>query len=129
MRYLSTNVNIIVLQFFTHIYMLLSVCLQEWPEAVYPPYANGPGYVLSIDIARDIASRHANHSLRVRFTLNCNASVSALHLPLTPPSGDHLLAAVQDGGREHGNVGGGLQCHCTGAVHPQLEVLPVRLRG
>jgi hypothetical protein len=54
---------------------------------------------------------------------------SPLRLPLTPPSYDHLLAAVQDGGCEHGNVGGGLQCHCTGAVHPQLEVLPVRLRG
>ncbi|RLN30384.1 hypothetical protein C2845_PM05G01790 [Panicum miliaceum] len=42
-----------------------AVTYEEWPEAVYPPYANGPGYVLSIDIARDIASRHANHSLRL----------------------------------------------------------------
>jgi hypothetical protein len=40
--------------------------LQEWPELVYPPYANGPGYVISANIARDIASRHANQSLRVR---------------------------------------------------------------
>ena len=93
------------------------MCLQEWPEAVYPPYANGPGYVLSIDIARDIASRHANHSLRVRFTLNCNASFPP-RLKLTPPNGDLLLAAVQDGGREHGHVGGGLQRHCRGAVRP-----------
>nr|CAB3462626.1 unnamed protein product [Digitaria exilis] len=42
-----------------------AVTYEEWPEAVYPPYANGPGYVLSIDIARDIASQHANHSLRL----------------------------------------------------------------
>ncbi|RLM98427.1 uncharacterized protein C2845_PM06G34000 [Panicum miliaceum] len=42
-----------------------AVAYEEWPEAVYPPYANGPGYVLSIDIARDIGSRHANHSLRL----------------------------------------------------------------
>ncbi|WVZ91253.1 hypothetical protein U9M48_037449 [Paspalum notatum var. saurae] len=42
-----------------------AVTYEEWPEAVYPPYANGPGYVLSADIARDIALRHANHSLRL----------------------------------------------------------------
>ncbi|CAN6343863.1 unnamed protein product [Urochloa humidicola] len=42
-----------------------AVTYEEWPEAVYPPYANGPGYVISNDIARDIASRHANHSLRL----------------------------------------------------------------
>ncbi|OEL14377.1 Hydroxyproline O-galactosyltransferase GALT6 [Dichanthelium oligosanthes] len=42
-----------------------AVTYEEWPEAVYPPYANGPGYVISIDIARDIASRHANQSLRL----------------------------------------------------------------
>uniref|UniRef100_A0A0D9Y1E4 Galectin domain-containing protein n=1 Tax=Leersia perrieri TaxID=77586 RepID=A0A0D9Y1E4_9ORYZ len=42
-----------------------AVTYEEWPESVYPPYANGPGYVISIDIARDIVSRHANHSLRL----------------------------------------------------------------
>ncbi|KAK3137014.1 hypothetical protein QOZ80_5BG0446540 [Eleusine coracana subsp. coracana] len=42
-----------------------AVTYEEWPEAVYPPYANGPGYVISIDIAKDIASRHANQSLRL----------------------------------------------------------------
>ncbi|BAT18070.1 Os12g0613850 [Oryza sativa Japonica Group] len=42
-----------------------AVTYEEWPEFVYPPYANGPGYVISIDIARDIVSRHANHSLRL----------------------------------------------------------------
>ncbi|KAM0849245.1 hypothetical protein ACQ4PT_053853 [Festuca glaucescens] len=39
--------------------------VQEWPELVYPPYANGPGYVISANIARDIVSCHANQSLRL----------------------------------------------------------------
>lgn len=38
---------------------------QEWPEAIYPPYANGPGYVISSDIAKYIVSHQLNHSLRV----------------------------------------------------------------
>uniref|UniRef100_A0ACD5ZXY6 Uncharacterized protein n=2 Tax=Avena sativa TaxID=4498 RepID=A0ACD5ZXY6_AVESA len=42
-----------------------AVTFEEWPELVYPPYANGPGYVISANIARDIVSRHANQSLRL----------------------------------------------------------------
>lgn len=38
---------------------------QEWPEEDYPPYANGPGYVLSTDIARFIVSEFEKHKLRV----------------------------------------------------------------
>ncbi|OEL27072.1 Hydroxyproline O-galactosyltransferase GALT2 [Dichanthelium oligosanthes] len=38
---------------------------EEWPEDIYPPYANGPGYVISGDIAKFIASQHANQSLRL----------------------------------------------------------------
>jgi hypothetical protein len=38
---------------------------QEWPEDIYPPYANGPGYVISGDIGKFIVSQHANQSLRV----------------------------------------------------------------
>ncbi|CAN6455236.1 unnamed protein product [Victoria cruziana] len=37
--------------------------MQEWPEEVYPPYANGPGYIISEDIARFIVSRHTNRNL------------------------------------------------------------------
>ncbi|CAA6668544.1 unnamed protein product [Spirodela intermedia] len=37
---------------------------QEWPEAIYPPYANGPGYVISSDIAAFVTSQHQNQSLR-----------------------------------------------------------------
>lgn len=38
---------------------------QEWPEEDYPPYANGPGYVLSSDIANFIVSEFEKHELRV----------------------------------------------------------------
>lgn len=42
-----------------------AVTYEEWPEEVYPPYANGPGYVISIDIAKFIISQRANQSLRL----------------------------------------------------------------
>ncbi|KAL9670191.1 hypothetical protein QQ045_007742 [Rhodiola kirilowii] len=42
-----------------------AVSFEEWPEFVYPPYANGPGYIISSDIAKYIASQHANGTLRL----------------------------------------------------------------
>ncbi|TQD85353.1 hypothetical protein C1H46_029095 [Malus baccata] len=42
-----------------------AVTYEEWPEEVYPPYANGPGYVISIDIAKFIISQHVSRSLRL----------------------------------------------------------------
>ncbi|CAL9136133.1 unnamed protein product [Musa acuminata var. zebrina] len=42
-----------------------AVSYEEWPEYVYPPYANGPGYIISRDIARFIGSLYANQSLRL----------------------------------------------------------------
>jgi hypothetical protein len=46
---------------------LLAFCtLQEWPEEDYPIYANGPGYVISSDIADSILSEFVDHKLRVR---------------------------------------------------------------
>ncbi|KAL0398294.1 UNVERIFIED_CONTAM: Hydroxyproline O-galactosyltransferase GALT2 [Sesamum radiatum] len=42
-----------------------AVSYEEWPEAIYPPYANGPGYVISSDIAKYIVAQHANLSLRM----------------------------------------------------------------
>ncbi|KAH7545190.1 hypothetical protein FEM48_Zijuj01G0067600 [Ziziphus jujuba var. spinosa] len=42
-----------------------AVTYEEWPEAVYPPYANGPGYIISSDIAKFIVSQHGNRSLRL----------------------------------------------------------------
>ncbi|KAL6658830.1 hypothetical protein ACP70R_002870 [Stipagrostis hirtigluma subsp. patula] len=42
-----------------------AVTEEEWPEDMYPPYANGPGYIISGDIANFIVSQHANQSLRL----------------------------------------------------------------
>ncbi|XP_073008832.1 hydroxyproline O-galactosyltransferase GALT2 isoform X1 [Typha latifolia] len=42
-----------------------AVTYEEWPEDVYPPYANGPGYIISSDIANFVVSHHANQSLRL----------------------------------------------------------------
>jgi hypothetical protein len=40
---------------------------QEWPEEEYPVYANGPGYVISSDIAAFVLSAFRNKTLRVRY--------------------------------------------------------------
>ncbi|KAK7291669.1 hypothetical protein RIF29_06994 [Crotalaria pallida] len=42
-----------------------AVTYEEWPEEVYPPYANGPGYILSSDIARYIVSEFEMHRLKL----------------------------------------------------------------
>ncbi|BAF13525.2 Os03g0803600, partial [Oryza sativa Japonica Group] len=42
-----------------------SVSYEEWQEEVYPPYANGPGYVISSDIAQYIVSEFDNQTLRL----------------------------------------------------------------
>lgn len=45
---------------------MLNSTLQEWPEEVYPAYANGPGYVISSDIADFIMSEFIKQNLRVK---------------------------------------------------------------
>ncbi|RRT56846.1 hypothetical protein B296_00012249 [Ensete ventricosum] len=42
-----------------------AVTYEEWPEEDYPAYANGPGYVVSSDIAHFIISEFEKHKLRV----------------------------------------------------------------
>ncbi|EEF52093.1 hydroxyproline O-galactosyltransferase GALT6 [Ricinus communis] len=42
-----------------------AVAYEEWPEEDYPPYANGPGYILSSDIAQFIVSEFERHKLRL----------------------------------------------------------------
>ncbi|PKA57405.1 putative beta-1,3-galactosyltransferase 19 [Apostasia shenzhenica] len=42
-----------------------AVTYEEWPEEVYPPYANGPGYLVSSDIANFILSEFEKHTLRL----------------------------------------------------------------
>lgn len=42
-----------------------AVTYEEWPEEDYPPYANGPGYILSSDIAQFIVADFEKHKLRL----------------------------------------------------------------
>lgn len=42
-----------------------AVTFEEWPEEDYPPYANGPGYIITRDIASFIVSEHKNNTLRL----------------------------------------------------------------
>ncbi|KAJ8499876.1 hypothetical protein OPV22_010428 [Ensete ventricosum] len=42
-----------------------AVTYEEWPEEDYPPYANGPGYVVSVDIAHFVISEFEKHTLRL----------------------------------------------------------------
>ncbi|KAL7192086.1 hypothetical protein ACSBR2_024020 [Camellia fascicularis] len=42
-----------------------AVTYEEWPEEDYPPYANGPGYIVTSDIARFIVSEFEKHRLRL----------------------------------------------------------------
>jgi hypothetical protein len=45
---------------------MLVLVSQEWSEEVYPAYANGPGYVISSDIADFIMSEFTKQDLRVK---------------------------------------------------------------
>ncbi|KAK1381356.1 hydroxyproline O-galactosyltransferase GALT6-like [Heracleum sosnowskyi] len=42
-----------------------AVTLEEWPDILYPPYANGPGYIISSDIASHVVSEFEKHRLRL----------------------------------------------------------------
>ncbi|XP_044490248.1 hydroxyproline O-galactosyltransferase GALT6-like [Mangifera indica] len=42
-----------------------AVTYEEWPEEDYPPYANGPGYIVSSDIAHFIVNDFEKHMLRL----------------------------------------------------------------
>ncbi|KAJ4832964.1 hypothetical protein Tsubulata_010136 [Turnera subulata] len=41
------------------------ISYEEWPEPTYPPWAHGPGYVVSSDIAKEIYERHRKGSLKM----------------------------------------------------------------
>lgn len=42
-----------------------AVSYEEYPQEVYPPYANGPGYIISKDIAKYIVSQHVKQNLKL----------------------------------------------------------------
>lgn len=77
---------------------------QEWPEEDYPPYANGPGYILSSDIAKFIVSEFERRKLRVsnKSYSHHNVMVCMLKLIINNLS---CGAVVQDGRCKYGNVG------------------------
>ncbi|KAI3762615.1 hypothetical protein L1987_53052 [Smallanthus sonchifolius] len=50
---------------FIRVDVVLSEANKEWPEEDCPPYANGPGYILSSDIAEFIASEFEKHNLKL----------------------------------------------------------------
>ncbi|KAL3631174.1 hypothetical protein CASFOL_024158 [Castilleja foliolosa] len=39
--------------------------VEEWPQETYPPWAHGPGYVVSRDIAKTVAQKHRNGQLKI----------------------------------------------------------------
>lgn len=44
----------------------LFVSLKEWADAKYPPWAHGPGYVVSRDIAKAVYKKHKKGQLKVK---------------------------------------------------------------
>jgi hypothetical protein len=104
--------------------------MQEWPEDIYPPYANGPGYVISGAIAKFVMSQHANQSLRVSLpSIDVTYYLLITRIMLFNHSTFFwlCLAAIQDGGCKYGAMGRKVQFYNACEVFSQLEVLPVRL--
>lgn len=64
------------------------VDVKEWPEETYPPWAHGPGYVVSSDIAKTISSKQRKGRLKVKCTtvslylFNCHLSEWSLRLKM-----------------------------------------------
>jgi hypothetical protein len=56
---------------------------QEWAEEEYPTYANGPGYIISSDIAKFIVSNFEEHTLKVCSQMNLCYSI-LLYLSFLP---------------------------------------------
>lgn len=47
----------------------MSGIMKEWREEKYPPWAHGPGYVVSSDIAKAVSQRYKKGSLKVKNNL------------------------------------------------------------
>ena len=59
-------------------YKLPFVTFQEWPGEIYPPYADGPGYIVSSDIAQFIVTEFEKNRLRVCQTIYTISSAQVL---------------------------------------------------
>lgn len=106
--HISHGSSELVMSFTRQEFDVVSCFFQEWQEEVYPPYANGPGYVISSDIAQYIVSEFDNQTLRVR--LSTLSLVTEHRNGVLCSERDKWMyhfcdAALQDGRREYGNVG------------------------
>lgn len=45
------------------------IFVKEWKEDKYPPWAHGPGYVVSHDIAKIVHEQHKSGSLKVQLCI------------------------------------------------------------
>lgn len=55
-------------EFCVQVLMLSVFLLQEWESSTYPPWAHGPGYVFSTDIAKFVVEGHQKDILKVTYT-------------------------------------------------------------
>ncbi|KAM0983894.1 hypothetical protein ACFX2I_011304 [Malus domestica] len=64
--YISNEVKEIVFCF-SHFFpfAVSAAVMKEWPEATYPPWAHGPGYVVSNDIAKAVSQRYKKGRLKM----------------------------------------------------------------
>lgn len=49
--------------------------LQDWANKTYPPWAHGPGYVISLDIALFVVKGHQKDFLKVNATPSSSCRV------------------------------------------------------
>lgn len=61
----------------TWLWYFIYLFFKEWPHASYPPWAHGPGYIISRDIAKFIVRGHQERDLKVKFTykLQSNSNI------------------------------------------------------
>ena len=71
--------------------------MKEWPEETYPPWAHGPGYVISRDIAKAVVKMNKEGRLKVLNTSDtiCNIVYAKLfHVPTVPHFGQWLFSSL-----------------------------------
>lgn len=66
--------------------------MKEWPHASYPPWAHGPGYIVSRDIAKFIVRGHQEMDLQVSSVCLCRSKAKITDYYLFPG----VLASFKD---------------------------------
>ena len=54
--------------------------MQEWPFDMYPPWAHGPGYIISRDIAKFVVLGHQELTLQVGYDQRISCCVLLEHI-------------------------------------------------